>query len=54
MVLEKYIVSVDMGGTKIFASVLNSKKGIIARQKKPTNIEGGTKTYVKDIASIVT
>ena len=52
--IEKYIVSVDMGGTKILASVLNSKKGIIARQKKPTNISSGTKTYVKDIAEIVT
>ena len=50
---EKYIVSVDMGGTKILASVLNTEKGIIARQKKPTNINGGTKIYVKDIAEIV-
>lgn len=50
---EKFIVSVDMGGTKILASVLNSKKGIIARQKKPTDIDNGTKVYVKDIAEIV-
>lgn len=50
---EKFIVSVDMGGTKILASVLNSKKGIIARQKKPTNIISGTKVYVKDIAELV-
>ncbi len=50
---EKYIVSVDMGGTKILASVLNTEKGIIARQKKPTNINSGTKIYVKDIAEIV-
>ena len=42
-----------MGGTKILASVLNSKKGIIARQKKPTNISSGTKNYVKDIANII-
>ena len=51
---EKYIVSVDMGGTKILASVLNSEKGIIARQKKPTNVNSGTKIYVKDVAEIVT
>lgn len=50
---EKFIISVDMGGTKILASVINSKKGIIARYKKPTNIEAGSKTYVKDIAEIV-
>jgi len=52
-VQEKYIVSVDMGGTKILASVLNSKKGIIARQKKPTDINSGTKVYVKDIAELI-
>lgn len=51
---EKYIVSVDMGGTKILASVINSKKGIIARQKKPTDIENGTRVYVKDIAELIT
>lgn len=54
IVQEKFIVSVDMGGTKILASVLNSKKGIIARQKKPTNTENGTKVYVKDIAELIT
>lgn len=51
---EKYIVSVDMGGTKILASVINSKRGIIARQKKPTDIESGTRVYVKDIAELIT
>ena len=51
---EKFIVSIDMGGTKILASVLNSKKGIIARQKKPTKVESGTKAYVKDINEIIT
>jgi glucokinase len=52
-VVEKFVVSVDMGGTKILASVINSKKGIVARQKKPTNISSGTKVYVKDIAELV-
>lgn len=51
--LEKYIVSVDMGGTKILATVINSSKGIVSRLKKPTNISTGTKTYVKDVAEIV-
>ncbi len=50
---EKYVISVDMGGTKILASVINSKNGIIARLKKPTNIEAGIKSYVKDIANLV-
>ena len=42
-----------MGGTKILASVINSQKGIIARLKKPTNIEAGAKSYVKDIADLI-
>ncbi len=50
---EKYVISVDMGGTKILASVINSKNGIIASLKKPTNIEVGIKSYVKDIADLV-
>ncbi len=50
---DKYIISVDMGGTKILASVINSNKGIVARLKKPTNITAAAKTYVKDIAELV-
>ena len=42
-----------MGGTKILGSVINSKDGIIARLKKPTNISAGAKSYVKDIADII-
>jgi glucokinase len=42
-----------MGGTKILASVINSKHGIVARLKKPTNITVGVKSYVKDIAELV-
>lgn len=49
----KFVVSVDMGGTKILASVLNSKEGIIAREKKPTNVEAGTTAYIKDLVDIV-
>lgn len=49
----KYVVSVDMGGTKILASVLNSKEGIIAKEKKPTNVEAGTTVYIKDLVDII-
>lgn len=49
----KYVVSVDMGGTKILASVLNSKEGIIAREKKPTNVQTGTTAYIKDLVDII-
>jgi glucokinase len=50
---SKYTVSVDMGGTKILASVLNTYEGIIARDKKPTNVEAGTSTYINDIIQLI-
>ncbi len=49
---EKFIVSIDMGGTKILASVINSKKGIISREKMSTELDKSAKEYVKDIAFI--
>lgn len=50
---EKFIVSVDMGGTKILASVINSKKGIVSRLKMPTDPNKKPDDYVKDIAKLV-
>jgi len=49
---EKFVVSIDMGGTKILASVINSKKGIIAREKISTEIGKSPKDYMKDVAFI--
>src|SRR5690606_3026153 len=48
-----YIASVDMGGTKLLASVLNTAEGIISRDKKPTNIEAGREAYISDLTKIV-
>lgn len=50
---DKYIISVDMGGTKMLASVLNSQKGIISRAKISTDLDKTPNDYVKDIASLV-
>ncbi len=50
---DKYIISVDMGGTKMLASVINSKKGIVSRAKISTDLDKTAKDYVKDIASLV-
>lgn len=50
---EKFIISVDMGGTKMLASVINSKKGIISRAKISTDLDKTPNDYVKDIASLV-
>lgn len=33
---RKYIISIDMGGTKILGAIINSKAGIVARYKKAT------------------
>ncbi len=52
--LEKeYIVSIDMGGTKTLAAVLNSRDGIIASVKKATKIGFAQKVYVKDLAGMI-
>jgi glucokinase len=47
------VVSVDMGGTKVLAAVLNSKEGIIARIKKPTNPNSSKSEHIEKLASIV-
>lgn len=47
------IISVDMGGTKILASVINSKEGIIARVKKATDPSASAQKYIKQLAQIV-
>jgi glucokinase len=41
-----------MGGTKILASVLNSKEGIIARAKTPTKSNSSEKSYIESLAAI--
>ncbi len=47
------IVSVDMGGTKILASVVNSKEGIIARVKKPTAPDSSEEKHIEQLSGIV-
>lgn len=51
--MAKSIISIDMGGTKILASVINSNDGIIARLKKPTDVTSGEEKYLEDILSII-
>ncbi len=47
------IVSVDMGGTKVLASVVNSKQGIITRVKKPTDPKSSEAKYISQLANVV-
>ncbi|NWF88638.1 MAG: ROK family protein [Ignavibacteriaceae bacterium] len=49
---QKSIVTIDMGGTKILAAVVNSKDGIIARAKTPTKSNSGANSYIKSLADI--
>ena len=47
---SKFIISVDLGGTKILTALINSKNEIISRVKIPTNSENGKKNIVSSIA----
>ena len=51
--LQKSIVSVDMGGTKILASIINSKEGIVVRVKKATDPNSSKAEYIDSLAGIV-
>lgn len=42
-----------MGGTKILASVLNTKEGIIAREKKATRVGEKSNEYIDDLVEII-
>lgn len=49
----KSIISIDMGGTKVLASIINKEEGIVARLKVPTNPDSGGNSYVETLASTV-
>jgi glucokinase len=42
-----------MGGTKVLGCIVNSKEGIIARVKKPTDPNASRKKYVHQLAEVV-
>ena len=47
------VISIDMGGTKVLGCVVNSKEGIIASVKKPTDPTVSRKKYIHQLAEIV-
>lgn len=47
------VISIDMGGTKVLGCVVNSKDGIIARVKKPTDPTATRKKYVYQLVEAV-
>ncbi len=50
---KDFIITVDLGGTKILSALLDKKNNIVARVKVSTNIEQGPDGLVKDIATSV-
>lgn len=50
---NNYIVSIDMGGTKILASLINSKEGVVSRLKKPTAVGKRGVRFAEKIYGIV-
>jgi glucokinase len=46
------IISIDMGGTKVLACVVNSEEGIIAKLKRPIDPTDSAKEYVHQLAKI--
>lgn len=51
---KEFIISIDMGGTKILGAVLNSEKGIITRVKKSTNTKANKNIYPKLLFEVIT
>ena len=50
---SKYIISVDLGGTKILSALVNDDRQIIDRVKVPTDVSGKTNVIVDAIAASV-
>ena len=50
---KENIISIDMGGTKILAAVINSKEGIKAKIKKQTYPNINRKLYIKILTEII-
>jgi glucokinase len=52
-VSRNYVISIDMGGTKILSAAINSEDGVIARVKRDTQRNVSQNSYVKALSGIV-
>jgi len=52
--MKDYVVSIDMGGTKILAALINSKEGIRTRIKKATKTKNGNSNFAKALWGLTT
>ncbi len=48
-----WIISIDLGGTKILSALINSKNRIVERVKVPTEVEKGKNFIVKNIVESI-
>ncbi|MBU2446348.1 MAG: ROK family protein [Bacteroidetes bacterium] len=51
--MPQYIVSVDAGGTKILAALINSDNKIISQSKKPTDAKNGANAVINRIIECI-
>lgn len=51
--MSNFVISIDMGGTKILAAAMNSKLGVVTRVKKSTDVTKGRQFYVKQLAAVI-
>jgi len=51
--MKEFIISIDLGGTKILSALINEKKEIISREKVATKFKKGPQQLVKDIVESV-
>ncbi|WP_123054759.1 ROK family protein [Clostridium sp. JN-1] len=50
---DKYIVGIDLGGTKISGAAADSSGNIVSRYKTPTNSQKGSDEVFKNIKSVI-
>ncbi len=51
--MKEFIISIDLGGTKILSALINEKKEIVSREKVATKFKKGPQQLVKDIVESV-
>ncbi len=51
--INDFVITVDLGGTKVLSALINNKREIVERVKVATNIKGGADFLVKSIAACV-
>jgi len=50
---KDFIISVDLGGTKILSALINSQNQIVSRVKIPTDVKKGEESLIKSILKSV-